>query len=102
MIPDLSTKCGIGSTIQWDPMVKFDSGSWIPLVPSVIFGSGSWILWNWWWCKEIVDPSGSQAYIRRFNYVISRENSTKQYDSAFWIYISMKNDVNLLKSVKDT
>ena len=34
MIPeDLSTKCGIGSMIRSDPMVKFDSKFWIPLDP---------------------------------------------------------------------
>ena len=39
MIPeDLSTKYSIGSMIQSDPMVKFDSRSWISLDPSVILG----------------------------------------------------------------
>ena len=37
MIPEnLSTKCSIGSMIQSDPLVQFDSRSWIPLDPSVI------------------------------------------------------------------
>ena len=42
MIPeDLSTNCSIGSMIQSDPMVKFESRSWIPLDLSVMFGIGS-------------------------------------------------------------
>ena len=45
MIPeDLSTDCStIGSMIESDPMVKFNSRSWIPLDPSVIFRIGSWV-----------------------------------------------------------
>ena len=41
MIPeDLSTKCSIGSMIQSDHMVKFDSRCWIPFDPSVIMDVG--------------------------------------------------------------
>ena len=33
ILEDLSTKCSIGSMIQSDPVVTFDSRSWIPLDP---------------------------------------------------------------------
>ena len=50
MIPeDLSTNCSIGSMIQSNPMVKFDSRSWIPLDTSVMFGIGSRIPSDPWW-----------------------------------------------------
>ena len=110
MIPeDLSTKCIIGSMIQSDPTMKFDSRSWIPLDPSVIFGIGSRIpsdpRWNWW-CRiyDLRIKRGSKRIPRMyqaFTTLFLDKISTKSYDNACCVYISMKNVVNK-KNIKDT